>query len=397
MKTLISILVLTFISCNLIAEEKTIQEIDKETFCKEIIQTKEKNECYLIKNYIDKFLRDEWFEIYTSDGYKNGYSFASESIKTLNGKHYYVFKSKDIYIGDIDGESAEQTEYQEETFQAFYPFKLVKSEVGLFDSTGNDYKLIGEQIGSDLIIIKIPDEGESKKTIKEFNFDLLTNLSFSLIFEKELQVGDEYNLPTYNLVSLYKDSNSSSHTQFKIHAVEDKTVDGKSTKVFTIDAFLIDQNGSKESTWQFDIDEQLYIHEIRPSKDVYDGVYKAAPEEIARQIHYGDNIYLGEHQAGLPHGMGKMNYSSGDQYEGEWFEGLRHGKGKSTHIDGDIYIGNWANGERNGYGKYFFPSGNIYDGEWKNDKRHGFGISYYSDGTKEEGQWENGELKEAGS
>ena len=396
MKTLISILVLTFISCNLIAEEKTIQEIDKEIFCKEIIQTKEKNECYLIKNYIDKFLRDEWFEIYTSDGYKHGYSFVSESIKTLNGKHYYVFKNKDIYIGDIDGESAEYTEYQEETFQAFYPFKLVKSEVGLFDSTGNDYKLIGEQIGSDLIITTIPDEGESKKTIKEFNFDLLTNLSFPLIFEKELQVGDEYNFPTFDLVLLYKDSNFSSHTKFKILAVEDKTVDGKSTKVFTIEAFFIDQNGSKESTWQFDIDEQLYIHEIRPSKDAYDGVFKAAPEEIARQIHYSDNIYLGEHQAGLPHGMGKMNYSSGDQYEGGWFEGLRHGKGKSTHIDGDIYIGNWANGERNGYGKYFFPSGNIYDGEWKNDKRHGFGISYYSDGTKEEGQWENGELKDEG-
>ena len=207
------IIILTFISCNLIAEEKTIQKIDKETFCKEIIQTKEKNECYLIKYYLDNFLRDEWFEIYTSDGYKHGYSFASESIKTLNGKHYYVFKNKDIYIGDIDGESAEQTEYQEETFQAFYPFKLVKSEVGLFDSTGNDYKLIGEQIGSDLIIIKIPDEGESKKTIKEFNFDLLTNLSFPLMFEKELQVGDEYNFPTFDLVLLYKDSNFSSQTR----------------------------------------------------------------------------------------------------------------------------------------------------------------------------------------
>ncbi|SVD79140.1 uncharacterized protein METZ01_LOCUS431994, partial [marine metagenome] len=107
----------------MIAEENSIQQIDKETFCKEIIQTKEKNECYLIKNYLDNFLRDEWFEIYTSDGYKHGYSFASESIKTLNGKHYYVFKSKDIYFGDIDGERVEQTEYQEETFQAFYPFK----------------------------------------------------------------------------------------------------------------------------------------------------------------------------------------------------------------------------------------------------------------------------------
>ena len=46
-------IILTFITCNLIAEENPIQQIDKETFCKEAIQETEKNECYEIKKYVD--------------------------------------------------------------------------------------------------------------------------------------------------------------------------------------------------------------------------------------------------------------------------------------------------------------------------------------------------------
>ena len=50
------IIILTFISCNLISEENPIQQIDKETFCKEAIQETEKNECYEIKKYVLKII-----------------------------------------------------------------------------------------------------------------------------------------------------------------------------------------------------------------------------------------------------------------------------------------------------------------------------------------------------
>eukprot|EP00741_Cyanophora_paradoxa_P016332 tig00020911_g15768.t1 len=58
--------------------------------------------------------------------------------------------------------------------------------------------------------------------------------------------------------------------------------------------------------------------------------------------------YTGERdERGVPHGRGKLVFSSGDSYTGEFLHGARHGRGVFTDA----------------------ASGNRYDGQWKEDKR----------------------------
>ena len=90
-------IIITFITCNLIAEENPIQQIDKETFCKEAIQETEKNECYEIKKFIDEFLYEQWFGIYNEEDDKIGYSSYIETLHEVDEKYYYNFNlSKQI-------------------------------------------------------------------------------------------------------------------------------------------------------------------------------------------------------------------------------------------------------------------------------------------------------------
>lgn len=44
---------------------------------------------------------------------------------------------------------------------------------------------------------------------------------------------------------------------------------------------------------------------------------------------------------GVPDGLGKVKWESGDYYKGEFKKGKRHGKGKRVNIDGSVFIGEY--------------------------------------------------------
>ena len=52
--------------------------------------------------------------------------------------------------------------------------------------------------------------------------------------------------------------------------------------------------------------------------------------------------YKGQMKKGLPDGLGKLVWYSGDYYKGEFKNGKRHGRGKRVNIDGSVFIGEYV-------------------------------------------------------
>ncbi len=133
-------------------------------------------------------------------------------------------------------------------------------------------------------------------------------------------------------------------------------------------------------------------------------------------IFSGGKKYIGEFNAGSPHGVGTMFYASGEKYYGEWSRGEYHGQGIRTTTRGGTEQGQWKRGQlvrpteealvpyrsrfsgtvcfqgncQNGSGIIVFSNGAVYVGEFLNGRMHGDGICYYSDNSTYEGRWANG-------
>lgn len=97
--------------------------------------------------------------------------------------------------------------------------------------------------------------------------------------------------------------------------------------------------------------------------------------------------YVGQRQAGLPHGHGTHFWPDGTKYIGEWKFGMKHGRGSLVFLDGQKYIGNWKNDKKHGNGNIVFRDGEKYIGEWKDDQKHGQGTCTWPDGQKYDGGW----------
>src|SRR5690606_27847137 len=99
-------------------------------------------------------------------------------------------------------------------------------------------------------------------------------------------------------------------------------------------------------------------------------------KRVTKEINFtnGDKAnYYGEvNSSGVPHGWGKIDYSTGDIYEGDWVNGLREGSGRELMANGDMYIGQFKDNRRNGKG--VFSNGDTYDGEWEDGYLMGQGV-----------------------
>ena len=122
-------------------------------------------------------------------------------------------------------------------------------------------------------------------------------------------------------------------------------------------------------------------------------------------INNGDT-YFGDWQSGVMHGIATYKWNTGSIYSGEYKNGNMHGKGKRYDNDGNLFRkGNWINDEyqvsetgclsgdcENGKGTFLWENGQKYEGEWKGGKLNGTGVLYLEDGTIfHQGQWENHE------
>ncbi len=66
--------------------------------------------------------------------------------------------------------------------------------------------------------------------------------------------------------------------------------------------------------------------------------------DCGTHFHRNVGIYTGPLKCLKYHGIGTMEYDSGDCYVGEWSEGKQHGQGKLTFSDGRVQEGLFANG-----------------------------------------------------
>ena len=117
-----------------------------------------------------------------------------------------------------------------------------------------------------------------------------------------------------------------------------------------------------------------------------------ANEEIAAEetvMTTADGVYSGQREEGLPHGRGKLVFSSGDLYEGDFKRGEMTGRGVLQLVDGSRYEGEFLNGLCSGAGLFNYENGDSYNGEFKNDSYEGKGV-YLSKTSAYDGDFERG-------
>ena len=99
---------------------------------------------------------------------------------------------------------------------------------------------------------------------------------------------------------------------------------------------------------------------------------------------------------GKRHGLGIYTWAGGgDSFSGMWWAGLPHGLGTSEYSSGAAYCGEWYLGDRTGTGMYFYSPHHDepheeFAGQWRNDLPHGIGKRLSKDGTVYIGEWRKG-------
>lgn len=103
-------------------------------------------------------------------------------------------------------------------------------------------------------------------------------------------------------------------------------------------------------------------------------------------------VYTGDVLRGKRHGKG--TYRKGPvKYAGEWEQGHRHGVGTLWFDEEGIsrYEGDWVRGCKHGRGRMMYRSGAVYEGGWEEDLRHGRGrMEWAGEGGVYEGEWHRG-------
>ena len=133
------------------------------------------------------------------------------------------------------------------------------------------------------------------------------------------------------------------------------------------------------------------VTDYQISSGIYTGyLERGIPNGVGRLIYNSGDIYEGDFVNGNRHGTGKYTWQSGNCYEGDWQNGERTGKGTYTWTSGDKYIGDFVKGVRTGYGKYIWQNGDVYEGDFVDNVRTGQGTVYYAGGGVYTGGWLDG-------
>ena len=100
---------------------------------------------------------------------------------------------------------------------------------------------------------------------------------------------------------------------------------------------------------------------------------------VCGQLGCAAGTYTGNVYNGRRHGYGRMVYGhSGDVYHGEWDHDLPHGMGTKCYgfdSESGMYVGEWQRGKQHGLGRMVYPDddGHTYSGEWFQGRYAGAG------------------------
>lgn len=143
------------------------------------------------------------------------------------------------------------------------------------------------------------------------------------------------------------------------------------------------RNGEAGETYFMMVDEN---HE-QEKHEIFDMIEATGKGKLTLMT--GD-VYVGEFQNGLKHGVGKMLYSDGDEYEGSYIGGKYDGGGVYRTKSGKIYKGQFSQGEKSGHGVLQFASGAMYSGDFLNNAMWGHGEYNFINGDRYIGSFVDG-------
>lgn len=133
--------------------------------------------------------------------------------------------------------------------------------------------------------------------------------------------------------------------------------------------------------------------EIKLNGDVYFGNLEGnIPHGMGRYTWSDGTVYDGNWEGGKMSGRGTISWPSGTTYEGEFSGGYLHGSGTLSHPDGSVYKGSWRLSIQNGFGRKQYSNSDVYDGSWKDGVHEGSGKYAWSNGNMYIGNWKAGKM-----
>uniref|UniRef100_M8BYI6 Phosphatidylinositol 4-phosphate 5-kinase n=1 Tax=Aegilops tauschii TaxID=37682 RepID=M8BYI6_AEGTA len=102
------------------------------------------------------------------------------------------------------------------------------------------------------------------------------------------------------------------------------------------------------------------------------------------------DVYVGNFDGLVPHGMGKYMWTDGSLYDGEWDKSKMTGRGIIQWPSGASYEGDFRGGFIDGTGTFKGVDGSVYKGSWRMNKKQGMGTMVYSNSDSYEGLWNEG-------
>ena len=102
------------------------------------------------------------------------------------------------------------------------------------------------------------------------------------------------------------------------------------------------------------------------------------------------DVYVGNFDGLVPHGMGKYMWTDGSLYDGEWDRSKMTGRGMIQWPSGASYEGDFRGGFIDGTGTFKGVDGSVYKGSWRMNKKQGMGTMVYSNSDSYEGLWNEG-------
>ncbi|KAG8062236.1 hypothetical protein GUJ93_ZPchr0003g17181 [Zizania palustris] len=117
------------------------------------------------------------------------------------------------------------------------------------------------------------------------------------------------------------------------------------------------------------------------------------------------DIYVGNFDGLVPHGLGKYMWTDGALYDGEWDKSKMTGRGLIQWPSGAYYEGDFRGGfidgtgtfkgvdgsvYNDGFGEYTWADGNTYTGNWKSGKMNGRGVMQWVNSDTLDCNWLDG-------